>query len=56
MHLFNITPKLYTENRRGEVFGQLTIERLRLFFISKQKEMRTISKLFMYGTSFEGIE
>ncbi len=49
--------KFNIEMQRGEVFGQLMIDRLRLFlFQNKEKGMRTMSKLFMYGTYLEGIE
>lgn len=59
MHLFYINLKLNIETQRGEVFGQLMIDRFRLFFISKtnrKKGLRTMSKYFMYGTSLGGIE
>ena len=59
MLLFYINPKLNTETQRGEVFGQLMTDRLRLFFISKtnrKKGLRTMSRYFMYGTSLGGIE
>lgn len=50
--------KLNTAIQRGEVLGQLMINRLRHFFMSKNKKkgMRKMSKLFMYGTTLEGIE
>ena len=55
--LFYINPKLNIETKIGEVFGQLMIDSLRLFFISKTKKgLRTMSRYFMYGTSLEGIE
>ena len=59
MHLFFINSKLSIETQRGEVFGQLMIDSLRLFLFSKinrKKGLRTMLKLFMYGTSLEGIE
>ena len=58
VYIFYITPKLNIEIQRGEVFGQLMIDRLRPFFMPKnrKKGLRTMSKLFMYGTSLEGIE
>jgi len=57
--LFYINLKLNIETQRGEVFGQLMIDSLRLFFISKtnrKKGLRTMSRYFMYGTSLGGIE
>ena len=59
MHLFYINLKLNREIQRGEVFEQLMIDSLRLFFISKtnrKKGLRTMSRYFMYGTSLGGIE
>jgi hypothetical protein len=57
MHLFYINPKLNTETQRVEVFDQLMIDSLRLFFISKTKKgLRIMSRYYMYGTSLGGIE
>ena len=57
VYLFYITPKLNVENKRFEVFGQLMIDRLRFIMPKNRKKgLRKISKLFMYGTSLEGIE
>lgn len=59
MHLFYINLKLNREIQRGEVFEQLMIDSLRLFFISKtnrKKGLRTMSRYFMYGTSLGRIE
>jgi hypothetical protein len=45
------------ETQRGEIFGQLMIDRLSLFlFQNKKKELRTISRYFMHSTSVEWIE
>lgn len=57
--LFYTNLKLNIETQRGEVFDQLMIDSLRLFFISKtnrKKGLRTMSSYFMYGTSLGGIE
>ena len=57
VYLFYITPKLNVENKRCEVFGQLMIDRLRFIMPKNRKKgLRIMSKLFMYGTSLEGIE
>lgn len=44
VYIFYITPKLNIEIQRGEVFGQLMIDRLHLFFYFKikLKEVRTM--------------
>ena len=56
VYIFYITPKLNIEIQRGEVFGQLMIDRLHLFFYFKikLKEVRTMSKDSMYCISVEG--